>query len=250
MYRDIEKIKTAEEYEATRKEIDYYVNEYNWVLNSKNPEKEVEEKVKELMSKMDRAQTKEEELETLRAIHLLQNKYVSIKNGRYAADLKRNITANLIRVEQYEASLEQRTAMDVLKGIIRNDSATKDYLQRKYMISLVNTQGIIPDPVNLRLESPEDIIEYIGEHYNLVGIEVPKREEMSLVATEEVERNALEKLLNKKAEERINESSTIEKTIDNKDNTYITEEKPKAPSIIKTQENKKSRSTYDDERGI
>lgn len=247
MYRDIEKIKSAEEYETIKKEIKYYVDEYNWILNSKNPKKEVEEEIKELIDKMAENQTPEQELQNLRAVHLLQNKYIAIKSGRYATDLKRNITADLVRAEQYEASLEQRSIVDILKGILGNDKQTKDYLQRKYMIFLVNSQGIIPDPVNLRLESIEDILEYIGSHYNLVGIELPKKEERSLVVTEETERNALEKLLNQKTEELIQENiSTATRT--------ITKPKPistsKIPKTIKEKSKNIPKEQNEDERGI
>ena len=232
MYRDIEKIKSAEEYETIKKEIKYYVDEYNWILNSKNPKKEVEEEIKELIDKMAENQTPEQELQNLRAVHLLQNKYIAIKSGRYATDLKRNITADLVRAEQYEASLEQRSIVDILKGILGNDK---------------QTQGIIPDPVNLRLESIEDILEYIGSHYNLVGIELPKKEERSLVVTEETERNALEKLLNQKTEELIQENiSTATRT--------ITKPKPistsKIPKTIKEKSKNIPKEQNEDERGI
>lgn len=171
MIRGLEKIKTKEEYEAIKTGLKYYVKEYIWFKKSSDPIKEVTTKLQECMKKLEGELLDEEELELLSIIHSLKTKYVAIKEGKYENDLKGNITAYFLMIEEYNARMENRSFLYALKGIFGNKEA-RNYLKRRYMLSLSNAYGVVPTSVNLNLEKVEDILKYILEKYNFVGITV------------------------------------------------------------------------------
>ena len=186
MYKGLEKIKTYEEYGEKKQELKYYVDEYSWITKAKEPLTDITNQIKELLAELDNEDiTQEEQLRILKGIHLLQIKYLSIKREEYPSILKRNITATFILIEQYEASLEQHSPWQVIKGVITGNAEIKSYLQRKYMVSKVNDNRAAQSAVNLNVEKIEDILGYIEKNYNLVDIKMPK-EENALMPVEDI----------------------------------------------------------------
>lgn len=183
MYKGLTKIKTNEEYEEKKQELKYYVDEYSWITKSQNPLKDMKEKIGKLLDGYNAEDVKEQQLEALRAIHRLQVKYASVRKGEYPAVLKRNITATLIQIEQYEASIEKYPAFQMLKGVITGNQDIKNHLRRKHLLSKANDVRVAPGAIDLNTESIEDILEYIDKNYNLVDIKIPK-EELSLMPVE------------------------------------------------------------------
>lgn len=185
MYKGLKKIKTYEEYNEKKQELKYYVEEYSWITKTKEPLIDITNQMKTLLGKLDNEDiTKEEQLQILKGIHLLQIKYLKVKKDEYISILKRNITATFILVEQYEASIEQHSPWQIIKGVITGNAEIKSYLQRKYMVSKVNDNRVAPSAVNLSMENIEDILGYIEQNYNLVDVKMPK-EETALVPIEE-----------------------------------------------------------------
>ncbi|MBQ9267418.1 MAG: hypothetical protein IJ217_03985 [Clostridia bacterium] len=181
--RDLEKLKDNKEYILKRAEVEALAKEYVWFTMDQDPLKTVETQLKTVMDGLSKEMPEEEEKKALREIHTLQVKRGKIRNHTYEPALKQNITAGLVQIEQYEASQEKKSVGQVIRGVLTNDAYIKNYLQRKYMIANVNRYGAVPNAVNLQLEDPREIIEYIANHYDLVGIKIDK-EELSLVPTE------------------------------------------------------------------
>ena len=90
----------------------------------------------------------------------------------------------MIQIEQYDACKEKRKLWKVIRGVLANDADTKDYLRRRYMISRVNRYGVVPTAVDMRLDNPRDLVEYIIDKYDLVRI---KKEELALIPVNEAE---------------------------------------------------------------
>lgn len=213
MYKGLEKIKTYEEYDEKKQELKYYVGEYSWITKAKEPLVDITNQMKTLLGKLDDEDiTKEEQLEVLKGIHLLQIKYLKVKRDEYLSTLKRNITATFILVEQYEASIEKHSLWEVITGVATGSAEIKSYLQRKYMVSKVNDNRVAPSAVNLSMENIEDILGYIEQNYNLVDVKIPK-EETALVPIEDVEMdNPVQKQVQEKTEAFI--ESQLEKLSD------------------------------------
>lgn len=193
MYKDLTKIKTKEEYESTKTELQSYVDEYSWLVSTPNPKKEIAEEMKGLVESLEGENTREEQLDILSRIHRLQVKYTSISTGEYESDLKRNITATLVVIEQYEAMQEERKFGDICLGVIKGDADTKNYLQRRFMVSSANKNGAAPNAINLGLEKADNILDYIAKNYQLVNIKIDKGEN-ALVPTEEISNRVQERV--------------------------------------------------------
>ncbi|MBR4110111.1 MAG: hypothetical protein IKK43_00225 [Clostridia bacterium] len=201
MYKGLEKIKTYEEYGEKKQELKYYVDEYSWITKTKEPLADISNQMKTLLSKLDDEEiSAEEQLRILKRIHLLQIKYLKVKRDEYLPILKRNITATLVIIEQYEASIEKHSPWKVLTGVITGSAEIKSYLQRKYMLSKVNDNRVVQSAVNLSVENIEDILGYIDQNYNLVDIKIPK-EENALMLVEDIGiDNPIQKQVQEKAE--------------------------------------------------
>ena len=90
-YRELQKIKTQEEYEAAKKRLDYYMKEYTWMQETKEPLKEVKKELEALLPMFNGERT-ESQRYFLRCINLLNSKGKQIETGEYLPNLKRNIT--------------------------------------------------------------------------------------------------------------------------------------------------------------
>ncbi len=179
--KGLEKIKSKEEYQKVRATLESQVKEYIWLSSKKEPEKLIEEELRKTMQQL-KQDMGEEEKSVLYKIHRLEIMYKSLKAGTYLTDLRQNITANLILVEQFDAMKEKRNTWETVKGVLTGDKDTKDYLDRKNMISEVNRSGNV-NPPNMEMEDPRKIIKDIITRCNLVGITI-NEEELGLVPIE------------------------------------------------------------------
>ena len=92
----------------------------------------------------------------------LEQRVRLINNGEYANALERNITAYMLTIDEYEAKIENRSLLDVIKGILSKDEDTKDYLKRRYMKSRAEDNGML-EIVDLNLQDPYDAIKTLFE---------------------------------------------------------------------------------------
>lgn len=160
-FRPLKSIRTEEQYENYKKYLTRYLDEYKLLQGKKN--------LSELMKK--RAKDYKEGTDERVA---LEQRSRLIDEGKYAQALERNITAYMLTIDEYEAKKENRSLLDIIKGIMSKDEDTKEYLKRRYMKSKAEGMGIV-EPVNLSLQDPYDALKEIFESYNFINIEKPER---------------------------------------------------------------------------
>lgn len=170
--KGLDKLKSVEEYLEAKRDFDYYISEYEWFSNSKDPISEIESELKKCSDDLRPNMEHDEELGLLSKIQTLKAKYAKVARGEYATNLKENISALLLMMEQYEATNEKRNFPNLIRGILKGDLETKEYLKKKYMLSWSNMYGITKAPESLCVETMEDILDYMAQNYNLVDIDL------------------------------------------------------------------------------
>ncbi len=182
--RGLKKIKSFEEYSEIKEELKNCVDEYVSLNGNPNVRDDIKKEAEEEMLKLNDEMSNEEKATLLKKLHVLEVKYAGLKDGSYLISLKNNIRAHLIRIEQYEAEMENMNLWKLFVGFIKDSSQAKNYLHKRFMISNANRYGVAPTAVDLKLENPRDIMEYIinSERYNFVGI---KKEDLALIPVEE-----------------------------------------------------------------
>lgn len=173
--KGLDKLKSEEEYRDAKKKFEYYMSEYEWVSNSKDPKSEIESELRKCSKELHADMEHEEERNLLSRIQTLKTKYIRVARGEYATNLKENISALLLMIEQYEAAHEKRSFSDLARGIFKGDLDTKEYLKKKYMLSWSNMYGITKSPESLCVEPMEDILDYMAQNYDLVDIDLSDR---------------------------------------------------------------------------
>lgn len=173
--KGLDKLKSVEEYLDAKRDFDYYMGEYEWLSNSKDPISEIESELKRCSDNLRPNMEHDEELDLLSKIQTLKAKYAKVARGEYATNLKENISALLLMMEQYEATNEKRDFTDLISGILKGDLDTKEYLKKKYMLSWSNMYGITKAPESLCVETMEDILDYMAQNYDLVDIDLSDR---------------------------------------------------------------------------
>lgn len=171
-YRVLSEIKTAEEYDAAKNRLEYYMREYTWMQETEDPIKEVRKEIEKLLPMLNQEKTPSQKY-YLRCINLLSAKERRIKDGSYLPSLKRNITALLVTTRQYEQNQKEYTLKDLFQGIIKRDKSILEALKLDHIFSSIMTFGNVQAEEDLSMQKPEDILQYIGMHCNLVGIEMP-----------------------------------------------------------------------------
>lgn len=182
--RGLKKIKTPDEYNEIKEELKNCVDEYVALNGNPNARDDIKKEAEETMLKLNSEMSNDEKTVLLEKLHVLEVKYTGLKDGSYLASLKNNIRAHLIRIEQYEAEMEDMNLWKISLGLIKNSSQVKNYLRKRFMISNANRYGVAPAAVDLKLESPRNIMEYMinSKRYNFVGI---KKEDLALIPVEE-----------------------------------------------------------------
>lgn len=182
MIRGLEKIKSLEEYELAKKDLQYCIHEYKWISESKNPKQEIEDELKKCMKDLHENMDRDEELALLSKIHTLKTKYIAIVRDEYKNEVKTNILGLILITEQYEAANQDVSFTDLISGLLRGSPEIKNYLRRKYMFTLSNMYGIVPAPQSLNIEKMEDILDYVAKNYDLVDIDLSDRKEINEVS--------------------------------------------------------------------
>ena len=185
MYRGLTKIKTQEEYDKRKEDLQYCLDEYAWFSQSEDPKKEISDSVKGLLNELNPELSQEEQLRILKEIHLLQVKYVAIRNGDYEPTLKRNIQANLILTQQYEAAQEKRSPWSIISGVLTGNKVIRNHVQNLSLVSDANSHRAAQDAIDLRRERLEYILEYMSKNYHFVNITIPT-EEKGLVPVQDI----------------------------------------------------------------
>ena len=188
MIRGLDKIKSKEEYEERKKDLEYYLSEYKWISEAKNPKKDVEQELKVCLESLSNEMEQSEEREALSKIHTLKTKYNSIVSDEYKGALRRNITSLILMIEQFEANNQGVNFGQLLKGVMSGSEEIKDYIRRKYMVTLANMYGTTPAPESLNVEKSSAILEEMAK-YDFVEIDLSevldKTEEVGLVPVSE-----------------------------------------------------------------
>lgn len=160
--RVLRAIKTDEDREKYEEYLNRYITEYNWFINSKNPLESIRKKALQYEVGSD-------------ARNALESRARLIEIGEYGNALERNITSYFLALEEDSAKKEKRSPYDIIKGILQKDEGTKRYLQKRYMKSRAEDSGVtLATPVNLNLQSKEDVLTQVFEECEFVRIEKPQ----------------------------------------------------------------------------
>ena len=172
-YRQVERIKTQEEYEEAKKRLDYYLKEYTWMQESKNPILEVKQEMEKLLPMLNGEKTESQKY-FQKCINLLNSKNQQIIAGEYLTNLKQNITALLVITREFEQKQKEYTLRDIFwRGIIKRDKTILEALKINNIFERIMAFGNVPAEKDLSLQDPEYLVAYIGKYYDLVGIQVP-----------------------------------------------------------------------------
>lgn len=117
------KIKNEEEYEFMKTELVNYVKEYyDFVgadkVDARNDMKQIALNAATRLSENIDVLSSEEKINELYNIQATQARFNALGNDTYIPNLMRNITANLLSVEEYEARKENRNVFEIA---IRNN---------------------------------------------------------------------------------------------------------------------------------
>ena len=103
---------------------------------------------------------------------MLQSKYNLVRDGLYGPSLKRNITALLLSVMQYEVS---------------NGGNVEDKQGVKRVFFLANLTGNIPGEKNLTYDRVESIMGFIFKNYDLIRIAEERRMQENIKEDEQAQ---------------------------------------------------------------
>lgn len=235
-YKVLQKIKTQEEYEDAKKRLEYYMKEYTWMQESENPMLEVRTEMQKLLPMLNGEKTESQKYFS-RCVNLLTSKSQQIASGEYLTNLKSNITALLVTTREYEQRQKDYNLLDILKGIIKRDKAILEALRINNIFERIMAFGNVPAEKDLSLQDPAYLVEYIGKHYNLVGIKVPDyQKNLALVPVSPEGRITKEQeFISEMVSEYMNPENKVSKVSDDK----VQENKKQED---KEQENKKQKN--------
>lgn len=172
-------ITSNEEYEEALKSLKYYKDEYKWITEVENPKariKEVNEEALKIIPMLN-TESDREQLYYRKYYNTLIRKKHLIESGKYQAYLRRNMLSVFASIMQYKIDSKNYTIISMAKGIIQKDKSLLEDMQNDRMLSRIRTWEGLPAEEDLALQSPQEILEYIDKHCNLVGIKIPEREE-------------------------------------------------------------------------
>lgn len=171
MIRDLKKIKNAEERKKIGEKFKYNIKEYSWLSSSANPQKDIEDELRECADEIRDGMTDEEQRDMISKIHSLKAKAFAIAKGEYEPTVRNNIIGYMLMMEEYDAREQKMSFKDIVLGILKGDEQVKEHLRNKHALSLSNMYGIIPAPESFDVEKIEDILTYFDKNYDMVGID-------------------------------------------------------------------------------
>lgn len=172
-------ITSNEEYEEALKSLKYYKDEYKWITEVENPKariKEVNEEALKIIPMLNTESDREQLYYRKYYNTLIRKKYL-IESGKYQAYLRKNMLSVFASIMQYKIDSKNYTIISMAKGIIQKDKSLLEDMQNDRMLSRIRIWEGMPSEEDLVLQSPQEILEYIDKHCDLVGIRIPKQAE-------------------------------------------------------------------------
>lgn len=172
-------ITSNEEYEEALKRLKYYKDEYKWITEAEDPKdriKEINEESLKILPMLN-TESNREQLYYRKYYNTLIRKKHLIESGKYQAYLRRNMLSVFASIMQYKIDSKSHTIISMAKGILQNNESLLADIRNDRMLSRIRTWEGLPAEEDLALQSPQEILEYIDKHCNLVGIKIPEREE-------------------------------------------------------------------------
>lgn len=189
-YEGIRKIRSEEEYEATRKRLEEYLVQYKWITESDAPLDDIFDSLLECskIRKLYEGRTGTDEREIVSEMTEKENEYRilslkrqfdELKHGTYIANLRRNITALYITVGEYEARAEkaERSApeSDSVEG---HEEKKREYITsgpyRRARFFWAAFTGLVPGEIlNMDIEDKNEIPLFIKQKYGLISLIEP-----------------------------------------------------------------------------
>lgn len=177
-------IKSEEEYKKTKERLEGYIKEYNWLKATKEPAKEVERELRNIMPMINSDNSEAAQKHYLNYSQYLANKKVLIESGEYGTILMQNIKTLFCQIRQYEIDTKEYNTWDIIKGLItRNPVVVEDWKTSK-LLSRVRILDGLPkekDENALSLQPVKDILKYMTKYYNIAGLNLEASEETQLL---------------------------------------------------------------------
>lgn len=172
-------ISSNEEYEEALKRLKYYKDEYKWITESgdtKDKVREVNNEALKILPMINTESSREQLYYRKYYNGLIRKKYL-IETGKYPAFLRRNMLSVFASIMQYKIDSKEYDVISMAKGILQNDEELLKDIHDGRILSRVRIWDGIPREEDILLQSPEEILEYIDKHCNLVGIKIPEKTE-------------------------------------------------------------------------
>lgn len=168
---------TQEEYENAKKELEFYKSEYEWITSREVTVaiREVREEAQKIRAMINSEKTKEQ-LYYQKYYNTLVVKEFLIEQGQYATIMLEGVNRLAEKVKQFEIDVQEFTIRDIFRSMIGLDDQTKEARKVNTLLRKVRIDGL-PKEVNLNLQSPEQILDYMRKYGNYVGITIPNAEQ-------------------------------------------------------------------------
>ena len=167
---------TQEEYENAKKELDFYKSEYEWITsrNATTAIREIREEAQKIRAMINGEKSKEQ-LHYQKYYNTLVVKEYLVEQGQYATIILEGVNRLAEKVKQFEIDVQEFTIRDIFRSMLGLDDQTKEARKVNTLLRKVRIDGL-PKEVNLNLQSPEQILDYMRKYSNFVGITIPDAE--------------------------------------------------------------------------
>lgn len=172
-------ISSNEQYEEALKRLKYYKDEYKWITEAENPRdkiKEINDESLKILPMLNTERNREQRYYRKYYNTLIRKKHL-IESGKYQGYLRKNMLSVFAAIMQYKIDSKNYSIISMAKGILQKDESLLEDIHNDKMLSRIRVWDGIPKEEDLALQSPEEILEYIEKHCNLVGIQIPKKSE-------------------------------------------------------------------------
>lgn len=163
-----ERIKTEEEFKEHEANYKYCLGEQEWYAITKDPKKEVIDKLKKYIADLDSTERKsEKEQAILKDINLLQVKLELISNNSYDVILQENMDTELKLMREYKLS-KRFNGVALTKALIKGDEEAKELWDYKVLrlsgrmgkltsLDVIPNSSVVLDFVKMYKESFVDV---------------------------------------------------------------------------------------------
>lgn len=168
MHEGIKKIKDVGEYNQTKIKFNHCVEEYMWLINSDDPNRDVDKALERCAEELEKAQTLEDEIRVLTLRGELEAKKHFLEAGTYRNDIVSNIVAYTMELREFELSNNHENVLKSMWSAIRGDKKKVDELDDRFIWLLADLYGV-QGPKSLDVVPPDTVRDELITELELVG---------------------------------------------------------------------------------